>query len=198
METVLEHVEVGPWSLAIEHPPDAAELIDEEAFKRDEFLPYWAELWPAGVELARLVSARELGGRRVLELGCGLGLPSIAAALRGAHVVATDWAGDALPLLERNAARNGATLRTARLDWRDATLEPGWDLVLASDVLYERRYADVLVDVLGRLAPAEAIVADPGRPYASAFLDAARERWQIETHVERESPRLTIVSLRPR
>ena len=92
-------------------PPSADELIDEAAFDEDEFLPYWAELWPSGVALARSSRRSTLRGRRVLELGCGLGLPSLAAALRGADVLATDWAEDAIELLRANAERNGIALR---------------------------------------------------------------------------------------
>ena len=59
-------------------------------------MPYWAELWPSGLALADYVATLDLAGRRVLELGCGLALPSFAAALGGADVLATDWAPEAL------------------------------------------------------------------------------------------------------
>ena len=95
METVLDHIAVGAWTLAIERPPDAYELIDEAAFERDEFLPYWAELWPSSLALAHAIGGRALRGARTLELGCGLGLPSIAAALAGGRVLATDWSAEA-------------------------------------------------------------------------------------------------------
>jgi predicted nicotinamide N-methyase len=197
VETVLDHISVGSWTLAIERPPDAYELIDEAAFERDEFLPYWAELWPAGLELARLVASRDVHGLHVLELGCGLGIPSIAAALGGASVLATDWSPDALALLERNAARNDATLGTRNLDWRADDVERGCDLVLAADVLYERTHPELLLALLTRLEAREVLLADPARPYARVFLDRAREtgKWRIETLVEREGPRVTITSL---
>src|SRR5687768_7816263 len=91
-----ETVRLGARELSVLHPPDAEALLSEEAFEREEFLPYWAELWPSGVALAREVAGRPLAGVRVLELGCGLGMPSLAAALGGAHVLATDWAPDAI------------------------------------------------------------------------------------------------------
>ena len=73
-------------------PRDAEALLSEEAFAHDEFMPYWAELWPSALALARVVGGRALRGARALELGCGLGLPRLAAAAAGGRVPATDWA----------------------------------------------------------------------------------------------------------
>ncbi len=167
---------VGGLELSILRPADPEALLDEEAFVRDEFLPYWAELWPAGVALAESLP-RRLDGVDAVELGCGLGLPSLVAAARGARVVATDWAGDAVELLRRNAERNAIVLRVETADWRSYT--GSFDLALAADVLYERRNVEPLLDLLPRLAP-EAIVALAGRPYEAEFLRGARERWRID------------------
>jgi predicted nicotinamide N-methyase len=166
----------GGRRLAILRPPSADELIDEEAFDEEEFLPYWAELWPSGLALARHVAALELQGRRVLELGCGLGLPALAATLRGADVLATDWAEDAIELLRRNAERNGVFLRVARVRWSEP--EPllraaPWDLVLGADLLYEARNAEQLAGLLPGLG-GEVLLAEPGRPYAKEFLERFR------------------------
>ena len=145
-------MEVGGLELAVLHPPDAEELISEEAFEREEFLPYWAELWPSAIALGRVVAARELAGLRVLELGCGLGLPSVVAALRGAEVLATDWSDEALAVAALNAERNGARIETARLAWADAVPAGGpWDLIIGADLLYERRNVDQLLALLPRL-----------------------------------------------
>jgi predicted nicotinamide N-methyase len=169
--------------LDILRPPSAEELIDEAAFDEDEFLPYWAELWPSGLALARHVAALDPAGLRVLELGCGLGLPSLAAALRGADVLATDWAEDAIELVRRNAERNGVFVRAARVRWSDP--EPllraaPWDLVLGADLLYEARNAEQLADLIPKLG-GETLLAEPGRPYAKEFL----ERFEAEPVSER-------------
>jgi len=183
VELVEEQVEVGARRLRVVHPRAADELIDEEAFEREEFLPYWAELWPSAVELARALAERDLRSLRVVELGCGLALPSIAAALEGADALATDWSEDALRFARANAERNGAAIETARVDWRrpDALLRRApFDLVLAADVLYERRNADLLLPLLPHLAD-EVLLADPGRPAERAFLDRAAATWRLET-----------------
>ena len=112
-------------------------------------------------------------GRRVLELGAGLGLPSLAAALGGADVLATDWAEDAVSLLRANAERNHLRLRAELARWDEPErFGAGWDVVLAADVLYERRNADQLLDLLPRLEAAEILFAEPGRPFAAAFFAA--------------------------
>jgi predicted nicotinamide N-methyase len=162
--------------LSVLRPPSAEELIDEAAFDEEEFLPYWAELWPSGLALARHVAGLGLAGRRVVELGCGLGLPALAAALRGGEVLATDWAEDAIELLRRNAERNGVLLRVARVRWSEP--EPllraaPWDIVLGADLLYEARNAEQLTELLPRLG-GEILLAEPGRPYAKEFLERFR------------------------
>jgi predicted nicotinamide N-methyase len=169
--------------LEILRPPSAEELIDETAFDEEEFLPYWAELWPSGLALARHVAGRELDGLRVLELGCGLGLPALAAALCGADVLATDWAEEAIELLQRNAERNSVFLRVARVRWSEpeALLRAApWDLVLGADLLYEARNAEQLAELLPSLG-GEVLLAEPGRPYAKELL----ERFKAEPVGER-------------
>ena len=119
------------------------------------------------------MAARELGGLRVVELGCGLGLPALAAASRGAEVLATDWAEDAIELLRRNAERNDVFLRVARIRWSEpaALLRAApWDLVLGADLLYEARNAEQLGELLPQLG-GEVLLAEPGRPYAKEFLE---------------------------
>ena len=162
--------------------PDSPEaLIDEEAFVEDEFLPYWAELWPAATALAEALP--DVRGVRVVELGCGLGLTSLVAAGKGADVTATDWAPDAIELLRENAKRNGLQLRAEVRDWR----EP-WDetfhLALAADVLYEHRNVEPLLDRVRELAP-EALVGLAGRPYEAEFLRRAGPHEEIAPRVVR-------------
>jgi predicted nicotinamide N-methyase len=169
--------------LVIERPHDVEALLDEEAFGEDEFIPYWAELWASGRELADALSGRSLRGARVLELGCGLALPSFAAAMAGGRVTATDWSEDALALARENAERNELTIETALCDWRapDPIVDRGpWDLVLAADVLYEQRNVDLLLDLLPRLGP-EIWLADPGRQPAERFFGEAEETWARTT-----------------
>jgi predicted nicotinamide N-methyase len=197
---VEETVELAGRELTLLRPASADALIDEEAFDDDEFLPYWAELWASGVALARTVGESELKGARVLELGAGLGLPSLAAAIRGADVLATDWAEDAVELLRVNARRNRIELRAERVRWDEPVLVVAgapWDCVLGADLLYESRNADQLLSLLPLLG-ADVLLADPGRPFVRGFLERAAERWTIETTPDTDGSRVELHRLRLR
>jgi predicted nicotinamide N-methyase len=178
---------VGAKTYRIVHPAAADVLIDETDFMRDERLPYWAELWPSAISLARYLSREDLSDRRAVELGCGVGLPSVVALEKGASVLATDHYEAALEFAAHNALLNtGRTLETALLDWRAPEIESlgRFDLVFAADVLYEARNAPVLAALVPRLlAPGGAILlADPRRTDAPAFLRAMEDLgFQIST-----------------
>jgi SAM-dependent methyltransferase len=175
-DVVEEIVPLGGLSLSILRPRDSEALLDEGAFEQEEFLPYWADLWPSAAGLARALAGRSLRGARTLELGCGLGLPAVVAALAGGRVLATDWAPAAIEFARENARRNDAQVEVLRCSWAEpAELveRAPWDLVIAADVLYESRNVDQLLPLLPR--------ADPGRVAAERFLAEAAERWDIST-----------------
>ena len=171
LRTSSETIRIGGVSLALVRPEEPESLLDEDAFADDEFLPYWAELWPAGLALARALPD-DLEGVRVVELGCGLGVPSLVAAARGAHVTAVDWATDAIALLRENAAHNDLTIDAVRADWR--AFDGSFDLALAADVLYEARNVEPLAELLSRIAP-QALVGLAGRSYEREFLERVRQ-----------------------
>jgi predicted nicotinamide N-methyase len=180
-DVVEEAVALGGRTLRMLRPRDGDAILDEllaEDDPEEERLPFWTQLWPSGTALARAVAGRPLAGRRVLELGCGLGLVSLAAALAGGEVLAVDRSPEAVTFTAANAARNGASLRTlvCAFDQPEPLLaEAPWDLVLAADVLYEQRNVPVLLWLLPRLVGpgGEAWLADPGRNGLETFLSGA-------------------------
>jgi predicted nicotinamide N-methyase len=178
--TVNDDVIVGGRTINVIRPRSADELIDEAEFTRDERLPYWAELWPSSTVLANFITNDSQRRGSTIELGAGIGLVSIAAALAGYDVTVSDYYDDALAFARANAYRNiGRELPTQLIDWRSVPSSvPRFDIVLASDVLYEARYAPLLASVMDRLlAPrGVAYVADPGRVATGAFVEACSER----------------------
>jgi predicted nicotinamide N-methyase len=184
-ELVAQPVKLPSGELRMLQPRESAEFPDDGAVEWAPIAPYWSVLWRSGVALARELDGLPLRGERVIELGCGLGAPSIAAARAGAEVLATDSSTEALALVARNAHENAVRLETAAVDWNepDELLERApFDLVLGADVLYERTSVAPLLTLLPRLAP-EAWIADPGRSPADAFLAQARDRWPLTTSV---------------
>jgi predicted nicotinamide N-methyase len=180
---VTQMIDLPGGQLELLQPQEAAEIPDDHEVAWAPLAPYWSVLWRSGVALAREVAGLRLHGRTIVELGCGLGAPSLAAAGRGAVVLATDRDPAALELLERNAKLNGLQLETARFEWSDAKAliaRGPFDLVLAADVLYERPSVARLLGLVPQLAP-EALIAEPGRPAAAPFLEQARKRWTVET-----------------
>jgi predicted nicotinamide N-methyase len=155
------------------------EAVDPVTFAEDERLPYWAELWPSSVGLARYVLQHlDLSGLQVLELGCGLGLVGIAAALRGARVLCTDYEPDALAFARHNARRNACRRMRFRLvDWRRPALRQRYACILASDVIYEARNFAPLVTILRRFLArgGTAVFSDPGRVNAVPFFTLLRQ-----------------------
>jgi predicted nicotinamide N-methyase len=192
LDLVAGSIDLHGGRIRFVHPRDPAALLYEDDVAADQaYPPYWAELWPSGIELARAVSAHDWRGASVVELGCGLGLPSVAAALAGARVLATDRSADALAFAAVNAEQNGVSVTTAVCSWDepDALVERGpFGLVLAADVLYGQRNVDELTPLLPRLVADDGAVwiADPDRPLTGEFLAAARTAWRsVETTATR-------------
>lgn len=127
----------------------------------------FGHVWPAGCMLADAMSTWPVDGKRVLELGCGLALASLVLKLRGADVTATDYHPLSGDFLADNAARNGLPpIPWRRLDWSVPDDDLGrFDLIIGSDILYERGHAALLAPVFERHAKdaAEIVLADPGR-----------------------------------
>jgi predicted nicotinamide N-methyase len=185
LNLVSQSIELPSGPLHVLQPSESAELPDAGGVEWAPVAPYWSVLWRSGVALARELDGVALRGLRVVELGCGLAVPSIAAARAGAAVLATDASAEALTLVARNARANDVRVETAMVDWAepdDLIKRAPFDLVLAADVLYERASVAPLLWLLPRLAPV-AWLADPGRPAAEAFLERAGSRWQVETRI---------------
>jgi 2-polyprenyl-3-methyl-5-hydroxy-6-metoxy-1,4-benzoquinol methylase len=177
-EPVERQIDVNGHPLSIWRPPDMEALIDLAAFEADERIPYWADVWESAIVLAEELAAADGRGLSLLELGCGLGLPSLAAARAGFTVTATDYESAALEGVRYNATRNGLeTVTTRELDWRKLPDDLGrFDRVVAADVLYESHHPAALADVIARALKPDgvALVADPCREKAAGFEPAAR------------------------
>ncbi|MEO7360533.1 MAG: methyltransferase domain-containing protein [Gemmatimonadaceae bacterium] len=176
-EAVTLHALGQPVLFSLRKPQNADLLINEEDYVKDERLPYWADLWPAARLLATTALEANGHGRSLLELGCGLGLPTAAAVRAGFEVTSTDYYEDALHMARCNSARvNGVEPNVRMVDWRALPADLGkFDVVMAADVLYERPYGTlVAAAIAATLKPdGEAWIADPGRSGLDVFLEQA-------------------------
>jgi len=168
------------------------DAIDPVRFADDDRLPYWAELWPSAIELARYcLRGSPYRGKRVLELGCGVGLAGIAAAQSGATVTMTDVDEDALLFARWNASVNLEpeillqNVHMLRMDWRAPECPGKFDAVIGSDILYERPHFEPVLDILENHLATDgcATFTDPGRQTGVGFRLRAEERgFAVHSH----------------
>lgn len=195
---VTHEVWVGRRTYRLLAPKGAEKLLERPAvakrFERDEYMPYWAELWPASLLLAEEVlrwgpAAGHPQPPGVLELGCGLGLVGIVAASLGYPVILSDYDDDALAFAAENARRNGLPgLPTRRVDWRESHSDLRAERILAADVLYETRHHRPVAEFIrAHLAGTGfAWVCDPDRVTADGFETVARHcALSVETRTAR-------------
>jgi predicted nicotinamide N-methyase len=163
VETVL----IDRFRFEVERPADSYALLDDPivraAHERDEYMPYWADLWPAARMLAKAVAKEDWAaypkaGDKVeaLELGCGLGVPGLTALACGLRVTFSDYDLTAVRFAANNARRNKLyDFRTLPLDWRHPPAGLQVPVILGADLTYETRNIDPLVKLIRNvLAPA--------------------------------------------
>jgi predicted nicotinamide N-methyase len=154
---VREKVIIAGRCFLIERPAESDRLMDhpavQSAFEAHEYLPYWTELWPAARMLAKVIMQESWPvGIEVLEVGCGLGLPGIAALTKGARVTFSDCDLSALCFAEINARLNGfQDFRLMPLDWHSPPAGLRVPLILASDLIYELRNINPLVALIQKI-----------------------------------------------
>lgn len=181
---IRDRVQVGGRTLLFDRPAGLDHLFDHpavrSAYASDEYIPYWADLWPAAVMLAEVVLAEPWEERgadlEALEIGCGVGVSGMAALTRGLHVTFTDVDEAAVQLAAANARLNGLTrFETAAVDVR-AKPDRQFPVLLAADVCYEVRLTEAVAKfVKAALAPGGlALLTDTDR-YSARPL-----RWLLE------------------
>jgi predicted nicotinamide N-methyase len=160
--TVREKVFIDDKTFVITHPGESDKLLDHPAvraaFAADEYMPYWADLWPSARMMAKIILREPWPEAdpplEVLEIGCGLGLPGIAALSRGLRVIFSDYDSTALRFAADNARINGfrePQFRTLAMDWRDPPEDLRVPVILASDLIYEERSVAPVVALIKRL-----------------------------------------------
>jgi len=189
-KTKIEQRRIGEKLYVMEVIRDLDEAIDQicESLDGDQKMdpfaedlcPYFGILWPAGEALAVFLAEypQLIKNKSVLEIGCGIGLPSMVASYFGGSVVATDFHPDVEEFFLRNCRHSVVQCEYKKLNWRDTSVdEKLFDVVMGSDILYESKHPIEVAQGLKRFLKPQGkiLLSDPGRPYVNMFLGAAQE-----------------------
>lgn len=177
------------------------EMTEEEQLDpfAEDLCPYFGVLWPSSIALSEFISEHPelVKGKKVLELGCGLGLPSLVSSHLGGEVLATDYHPDVEEYYLRNCRHSSVESFYRRLNWREGTEDIGkFDIVIGSDVLYESKHASEVASGLIRFLKPDGIIllSDPLRPYLQKFLTAMKgERMSEEMYVRRAEEKEIVI-----
>ena len=198
--TKLNEIDVQGKLILIETISDIDQLFENLLSKgedhedvRDERIPYWADLWPSSIALSNYIIQKSIiqPGSKVLEIGCGVGLPGIVAGLHGAKVVFSDYIQEALDLAQKNWNLNtNLSAEFVRMDWREPDPAINADVILASDIAYEQKSFDDLIKAFRvLLSPAgKIIIAEPNRAFSQSFFsDLNKEGFKLISETQHMS-----------
>lgn len=192
--TYWEKVLIADNSFMIQRIKDIDALLDVisvDEFNKDERLPYWADIWPSAIALSEYIAANKskFKGIKSLELGCGLGLVGMTSTAHGGEVLFTDNDPHALRFTEINFRRNFGTAASVQLlDWRNPGKSESYDIILAADILYEKRWLQPVLEILDKkLSPrGTAYIAGPDRSVSRVFDDMVeRKKWKQQSMLKR-------------
>jgi len=173
--------------IRLEQVEDVEKLVDEisdDEFNKDERLPYWAEVWPSAKALAEYIlnSQSEFKDKNVLELGCGIGLVGIAASMAKAKVTFSDYDNEAINFTKNNYFRNfGKRANSFLLDWRNPNHYKQYEIIIAADILYEKRFLKPVYNTLQKLLlhQGKVFIAEPDRTIAKSFFKMMENGFQL-------------------
>jgi predicted nicotinamide N-methyase len=191
--TLTERLQIGPLSLEFTRVADPDQVLVQmveqaQATGRHDprWEPYWAEAWDSAFAIGWVLAHEELKDLRVLDLGCGLGLPGVVAAARGAQVVMVDAAQPALLFARLNAWPWRERVQVRRVDWRcDRLAGNPFALIVGADILYQYEEWPFLERFWrAHLAPqGRVLLGEPGRGISAGFRQWLSARgWHLACH----------------
>lgn len=173
MEKKDELIKLKGHSLTVRVIKDVESIITDP--NDADKVPLWASIWPAARGMAQYIWEHlNFTDTQVLELGAGVGLSGVVAALRGAKLTVTDYNEQALDLTQENLLLNGIEDAKSFLgDWRSFTLEKQFDWIIGSDVLYDPKLNVYIRDIIKNnlLPEGKMLFSHPGRKPTYEFID---------------------------
>jgi predicted nicotinamide N-methyase len=171
------------------NPDDYQGSLDDviQKYSSDDRIPFWIDVWPSAIAIAEFIlESDEFSNKKVLELGCGLGLTTVALGFKNAITTATDYEMIALQFAKRNYIRNignDENVKFVFLDWRTPSISEKFDLVIGADIIYERNLFKNIVDIFKNAMTTNSTcyLADPGRPMSFEFFEILKsERFDFK------------------
>jgi len=171
-------LEFGETDIHLRTLRDRQQFLDVDGVSEDLGIssatwPLFGVVWQSSEVLAHLMSDFDIAGKRILEIGCGIGLPSLVLNHRLADITATDYHPEVENFLRENTRINeGNKIPFIRTGWADDKTDLGrFDLLLGSDLLYEQEHPELLADFINQHAKpdCEVIIVDPGRKRHAKF-----------------------------
>lgn len=183
------NVKIGAFDLKLETFKDLDQTIDDLCASlpqdskidplSEDLCPYFGVVWPSAIALSKELLRLEkvLQDKTLLELGCGLAIPSFVASTLKAKVLATDFHQDVEPFLKANQKLNQISFNYQKLNWNQDDLGQKFDFVIGSDILYESRHPQAVAKALIKFVKpqGEIILADPGRSYLQQFVTSMNQ-----------------------
>lgn len=154
-------------------------LPKESEFHKDERIPYWAELWPSSIGLGNFIIEHShlFIKKNVLEIACGLALPSVVVASYCHSLILADYEADALKIANENMKINGidsTKISSEIVDWRAFPIDlyNKFEVVLASDIVYEKRAFEPVFHLFSNMLLKGKTIyfAEPNRAQSKDFI----------------------------
>lgn len=181
-----DSIRFGKHTIEYYRPADPEAVLDEEtllsAHGELAWQPYWAQAWDAGLGMCQHVGDMDLRGKRILDLGCGIGLTSALLLAAGADLVCGDNAPPSLLFAEINTWPWRERAEVKHIDWHATELEQSFDTIVGSDIVYERGEVAPLDRFFRQhlLASGSVILSDPSRPMTREFLKMFQQLgWEL-------------------
>ncbi|MCG7857717.1 hypothetical protein MD537_12085 [Flavihumibacter sediminis] len=175
----LRTIEYGPYSMEIFMPEEeeVKKIYErEKSFRPDIDFPFWTRLWPSAIALSIFLRENEdlIEGKKLLELGAGLGLPSVVAATIAQSVTSSDHIDAAVETMVKSFSYHGfKNANSVRIDVRDIPVELQTDILLLSDINYDPHLFPDLIKLVTRFLEngTTIILSTPQRIMGSAFIE---------------------------
>lgn len=175
-------------TLKIYLPAKLEEIFEGDPFLEVEKFPFWARVWESSLVLADYVATLE-PPKKVLELGAGLGVPSLVAAKKGHKVLATDYEELPLEFIRLSAKENNLDIETKLLDWKNPDLSEKFELIIGSEIVFRKSLFEPLIELFKNYLAdgGEIIISHPAERKRTLipFLYSAQKDFQVLTSIRK-------------